>query len=40
VCVDAVRASDLLLGHDAWGASWIAVHRARQAAQREATPAA
>ena len=28
--VDAVRASDLLLGHDAWGASWIAAHRARQ----------
>src|SRR5579875_3889036 len=32
VCVEAVRASDLLLGHDAWGASWIAAHRARQAA--------
>jgi 5-methyltetrahydrofolate--homocysteine methyltransferase len=29
--VDAVRASDLLLGHDEWGASWIAAHRARQA---------
>ena len=28
--VDAVRASDLLLGHDEWGASWIAAHRARQ----------
>lgn len=39
VCVDAVRAADLLLGHDAWGASWIATHRARQAAQREAAPA-
>jgi 5-methyltetrahydrofolate--homocysteine methyltransferase len=39
VCVDAVRASDLLLGHDPWGASWIATHRARQAAQREAAPA-
>jgi 5-methyltetrahydrofolate--homocysteine methyltransferase len=39
VCVDAVRASDLLLGHDAWGASWIATHRARQAAEREAAPA-
>ncbi len=26
------RASDLLLGHDPWGASWIAAHRARQAA--------
>jgi 5-methyltetrahydrofolate--homocysteine methyltransferase len=32
VCVNAVRAADLLLGHDAWGASWIAAHRARQAA--------
>jgi 5-methyltetrahydrofolate--homocysteine methyltransferase len=35
VCVQSVRAADLLLGHDAWGASWIAAHRARQAA---ATP--
>jgi 5-methyltetrahydrofolate--homocysteine methyltransferase len=32
VCVNAVRAADLLLGHDPWGASWIAAHRARQAA--------
>jgi 5-methyltetrahydrofolate--homocysteine methyltransferase len=32
VCVDSVRAADLLLGHDAWGASWIAVHRQREAA--------
>ena len=32
VCVNSVRAADLLLGHDAWGASWIAAHRARQAA--------
>jgi 5-methyltetrahydrofolate--homocysteine methyltransferase len=32
VCVESVRAADLLLGHDAWGASWIAAHRARQAA--------
>jgi 5-methyltetrahydrofolate--homocysteine methyltransferase len=29
--VNAVRASDLLLGHDEWGANWIAAHRARQA---------
>jgi 5-methyltetrahydrofolate--homocysteine methyltransferase len=29
--VGAVRASDLLLGHDEWGARWIAEHRARQA---------
>src|SRR5690242_15820241 len=34
--VDAVRATDLLLGHDPWGASWIAVHRARKAAQEAA----
>jgi 5-methyltetrahydrofolate--homocysteine methyltransferase len=40
VCVQAVRASDLLLGHDAWGASWIAAHRARVAAEKEAAPAA
>jgi 5-methyltetrahydrofolate--homocysteine methyltransferase len=33
VCVEAVRASDLLLGHDPWGARWIAAHRARQATQ-------
>jgi 5-methyltetrahydrofolate--homocysteine methyltransferase len=40
VCVQSVRAADLLLGHDAWGASWIAAHRARQAAlQEEATAA-
>jgi len=32
VCVQSVRGADLLLGHDAWGASWIAAHRARQAA--------
>ena len=31
-CVEAVRATDLLLGHDAWGAAWIAAHRKRQAA--------
>ena len=33
VCVESVRAADLLLGHDAWGANWIAAHRARQAAE-------
>ena len=38
VCVDAVRAADLLLGHDAWGANWIAAHRARR--QSEALGAA
>ncbi len=30
--VRAVKATDLLLDHDAWGATWIASHRARQAA--------
>ena len=33
VCVRSVRAADLLLGHDEWGANWIAAHRARQAAE-------
>jgi 5-methyltetrahydrofolate--homocysteine methyltransferase len=37
VCVEAVRASDLLLGHDAWGANWIAAHRARQASAAAAS---
>jgi 5-methyltetrahydrofolate--homocysteine methyltransferase len=37
VCVESVRAADLLLGHDAWGANWIAAHRARQAAEAAAT---
>jgi 5-methyltetrahydrofolate--homocysteine methyltransferase len=32
VCVRSARASDLLLGPDEWGASWIAAHRARLAA--------
>ena len=31
-CVDAVRAGDLLLGRDEWGARWIASFRASQAA--------
>ena len=31
--VDAVRATDLLLGNDPWGANWIAEHRRRKAAQ-------
>ncbi|HET9094948.1 MAG TPA: dihydropteroate synthase [Solirubrobacteraceae bacterium] len=35
ICVRSARAADLLLGHDAWGASWIAAHRARQAAAAE-----
>jgi 5-methyltetrahydrofolate--homocysteine methyltransferase len=40
VCVDSVRAADLLLGHDAWGASWIATHRARKAAVEAAAEGA
>ncbi len=31
-CVEAVRAADFLLGHDEWGARWIAAHRAKLAA--------
>jgi 5-methyltetrahydrofolate--homocysteine methyltransferase len=31
-CVESVRAADFLLGHDEWGANWIASHRAKQAA--------
>jgi 5-methyltetrahydrofolate--homocysteine methyltransferase len=30
--VESVRAADLMLGHDEWGAAWIAAFRARQAA--------
>jgi 5-methyltetrahydrofolate--homocysteine methyltransferase len=30
--VQAVKAADLLLGHDEWGMSWIAEHRRKQAA--------
>ena len=40
VCVQSVRASDLLLGHDPWGSSWIAAHRARQSALQEAATGA
>jgi 5-methyltetrahydrofolate--homocysteine methyltransferase len=35
-CVDAVRAGDLMLGKDEWGASWIAAFRAKQAAEAAA----
>jgi 5-methyltetrahydrofolate--homocysteine methyltransferase len=31
-CVEAVRATDFLLGHDEWGARWIANHRQKLAA--------
>jgi 5-methyltetrahydrofolate--homocysteine methyltransferase len=34
--VRAVKAADLLLDRDPWGASWIAAHRARQAAAAQA----
>ena len=30
--VEAVRATDFLMGHDEWGAAWIAAYRAKQAA--------
>jgi 5-methyltetrahydrofolate--homocysteine methyltransferase len=30
--VDAVKAADLFLANDEWGANWIALHRARQTA--------
>ena len=36
--VDAVRASDLLLGHDEWGANWIAAHRARRSTVAQGAP--
>ena len=29
--VEGVRATDFLLGHDAWGAAWIAAYRAKKA---------
>jgi 5-methyltetrahydrofolate--homocysteine methyltransferase len=35
--VEAVKAADLLLGHDEWGGAWIAAHRARQAAEAATT---
>jgi 5-methyltetrahydrofolate--homocysteine methyltransferase len=36
--VRAVKAADLLLDRDAWGAAWIAAHRAAQAAQPQDGP--
>jgi 5-methyltetrahydrofolate--homocysteine methyltransferase len=35
--VEAVRASDVLLGHDEWAAGWIAAHRERQAKEAAAS---
>lgn len=29
--VNAVRAADLMMGNDEWGANWIAMHRAKEA---------
>ena len=37
--VRAVKAADLLLDRDPWGASWIAAHRAQQAAAAQAAAA-
>lgn len=37
VMVEAVKAADLLLGNDDWGANWIAAHRAKQRAAAETT---
>ena len=37
--VESVKAADLLLGHDEWGGSWIAAHRAKQAAAKAAAHA-
>jgi 5-methyltetrahydrofolate--homocysteine methyltransferase len=36
VCVESVRAADLLLGNDPWGTRWIAAHRERQRAEAAA----
>jgi len=38
--VRSVKAADLLLNRDEWGAAWIAAHRAQQAAERDAAAAA
>jgi 5-methyltetrahydrofolate--homocysteine methyltransferase len=37
--IEAVKAADLLLGHDEWGGNWISAHRARQAAEQAAAQA-
>jgi 5-methyltetrahydrofolate--homocysteine methyltransferase len=34
--VEAVKAADLMLGNDEWGANWIALFRAKQAAEKAA----
>jgi 5-methyltetrahydrofolate--homocysteine methyltransferase len=37
--VQAVKAADLLLGHDEWGGAWIAAYRAQLAADKAAQEA-
>jgi 5-methyltetrahydrofolate--homocysteine methyltransferase len=37
--VEAVKAADLFLGNDEWGANWIGLHRAKQAAAKAAAEA-
>jgi 5-methyltetrahydrofolate--homocysteine methyltransferase len=34
--VRAVKAADLVLNRDEWGANWIAAHRAQQAREKAA----
>jgi 5-methyltetrahydrofolate--homocysteine methyltransferase len=34
--VSSIKAADLLLGRDDWGANWISIHRARLAAAQVA----
>jgi 5-methyltetrahydrofolate--homocysteine methyltransferase len=38
--VEAVKAADLLLGHDEWGGNWIAAFRVKQAAEKAAAETA
>jgi 5-methyltetrahydrofolate--homocysteine methyltransferase len=38
--IETVKASDLMMGNDAWGASWIADFRAKQKAAQQAAEAA
>ena len=35
--VSAVKATDLLMGHDEWGMAWISRHRAAQAEAQAAS---
>jgi 5-methyltetrahydrofolate--homocysteine methyltransferase len=38
--VEAIKAGDLMMGNDAWGASWISAFRAKQKAEADAVAAA